>query len=169
MLNSWVVRFGIIFINICKFVNLKSNLALKFNKDHYLFLMFFPQIIMPCLSSLLEITALIASLILRECKLAIISSQEDKQGIEFNEGVIKWCTKKCLRYAYQHLRTNDLFIVKELRMRRSWVKLSRLVKSVTKMVPGCLRMQYKKSSYEVWIDRDINHPDIMLLLIIGNT
>ena len=36
---------------------------------------------------------------------------------------------------------NDLFIVKELKMRRSLVKLSGLVKSVTKMVTGFLKKQ----------------------------
>ena len=46
------------------------------------------------LSSLHKITAFIASLVPRECKQAIISSQEDKQGIEFKEGAIKCCKEK---------------------------------------------------------------------------
>ena len=44
--------------------------------------------------SVLEITALTASLIPRECKQAIISSQEDKQDIKFKEGAIKCCKEK---------------------------------------------------------------------------
>ena len=39
------------------------------------------QKLMLCLSSLLEITALIASLLSRERMQAIISSQEEKQGL----------------------------------------------------------------------------------------
>ena len=46
------------------------------------------------LFSLLEITALIASLIPQECKQAIISSQEDNQDIKFKEGAIKCCKEK---------------------------------------------------------------------------
>ena len=49
---------------------------------------------MPCLSSLLEIAALIASLM--ECKQAIISSQEDKQDIKFKEVSIKYYKEKKL-------------------------------------------------------------------------
>ena len=51
---------------------------------------------MPCLCSLLEISALIAFLVPRECKQAIISSQEDKQGIKFKfkEGAINCCKEK---------------------------------------------------------------------------
>ena len=49
---------------------------------------------MPCLSSLLEITALITSLVPQECKQAIISSQEDKLGVKFNEGAVKCCKEK---------------------------------------------------------------------------
>ena len=45
-------------------------------------------------SSLLEITALIASLVPQECKQPIISSQEDKQGIKFKKGAIKCCKEK---------------------------------------------------------------------------
>ena len=45
--------------------------------------MFFPQN-----------NALIASLEPREGKEAIISGQEDKQGIKFKEGAIKCCTEK---------------------------------------------------------------------------
>ena len=36
--------------------------------------------------------------------------------------------------------SSDSFVVKDLRMRRSLVNLSELVKSVTKMVTGCLSM-----------------------------
>ena len=49
---------------------------------------------MPCLSSLLEITALVASLVPWECKQAIILSQEDKQGVKLKEGAIKCCKEK---------------------------------------------------------------------------
>ena len=45
-------------------------------------------------SSLLEIIALIVSLVPRECKQAIISSQEDKQGIQFKEGAKNCCKEK---------------------------------------------------------------------------
>ena len=38
-----------------------------------------------------------------------------------------------------HLLTNDLFIIRDLRMRRSLVKLLGLVKFVTEMVTVCLR------------------------------
>ena len=48
---------------------------------------------MPCLSSLLEITALTATLVPRECKQAILSSQEGKQGFKLKEGAIK-CGKE---------------------------------------------------------------------------
>ena len=41
------------------------------------------------MSSLLEIIALIASLIPGECKQAIVLSQEDKQSIKIKEGAIK--------------------------------------------------------------------------------
>ena len=52
---------------------------------------------MPCLSSLLEITALIASLVPRECKQGIrfcIPYKEDKQCIKFKEGAINCCKEK---------------------------------------------------------------------------
>ena len=49
--------------------------------------------LMPCLSSLLEIIALVASLVPCECHQAIISSQEDKQVIKFKAGAIK-CYKE---------------------------------------------------------------------------
>ena len=49
---------------------------------------------MPYLSSLLEITALISSLIPRECKQAIILRAEDKQGNKFKEEAIKCCREK---------------------------------------------------------------------------
>ena len=49
---------------------------------------------MACLPSLLEITALIASLLRREGKQAIISSQEGKQAIKSKEGAIKCCKEK---------------------------------------------------------------------------
>ena len=51
---------------------------------------------MACLPSLLEITALIASLLRREGKQAIISSQEGKQAIKSKEGAIKCCKEKKL-------------------------------------------------------------------------
>ena len=44
----------------------------------------------------LRITALIASFVPWECKQAIISSQEDKQGIKFKGGAIKCCKYKKL-------------------------------------------------------------------------
>ena len=67
-------------VNFKNFVKLKSNSALKSNKVHNL------------LKS--EITALIASLVSREFKQAIISSQEDKQGNKFKEGAIQCCKEK---------------------------------------------------------------------------
>ena len=39
-----------------------------------------------------------------------------------------------------HLLTKDLFIIKRLRMKRSLVKLSGLVKALTKMGTGCIQM-----------------------------
>ena len=42
----------------------------------------------------LSITGLIAYLVPRECKQAIISSKVDKQGIKFKEGAIKCCKEK---------------------------------------------------------------------------
>ena len=51
---------------------------------------------MPCLSSLLKGTALIASLEPWECKQAIISSQEDKPGNKFKERAKKCCKEKKL-------------------------------------------------------------------------
>ena len=42
-------------------------------------------------------------------------------------------------FLLHHLLIKDLFIVKSLRMIRSLVKFSGLVKAVTKMVTGCLR------------------------------
>ena len=52
------------------------------------------KLLMACLPSLLEITALIASLLCREGKQAIISSQEGKQAIKSKEGAIKCCKEK---------------------------------------------------------------------------
>ena len=43
-----------------------------------------------------QITALIASLVPWECRQPIISKQEDKQGIKFNEGAMKCCKEKKL-------------------------------------------------------------------------
>ena len=63
-------------LSLMRFVNLKSNWALKSIQGHNL---------------LKSITTLIASLVPRECKQAIISSQKDKQGIKFKEGSIQCC------------------------------------------------------------------------------
>ena len=67
---------------------------------------------MPCLSSLLEITACIASLRPREIKQTIISSQKDKQGINFKEGAKKknisppheWCKFPLFNFKFQACR-----------------------------------------------------------------
>ena len=47
--------------------------------------------LMACLPSLLEMTALIASLLRLEGNQAVISSQEGKQAIKYKEGAIKCC------------------------------------------------------------------------------
>ena len=49
---------------------------------------------MACLPSLLEITALIASLLRREDKQAIISSQQGEQAIKSKEVAIECCEEK---------------------------------------------------------------------------
>ena len=47
-------------------------------------------------------------------------------------------------------KTKDLFVIKELTMKRSLVKLLELMKSLTKMVTGCLTLDEITTSVHLY-------------------
>ena len=92
--ESTFTIFEVIYFNyLCSHLQPFTNEQIGDNIPVDSYLVFLCIHLLLCLSSLLEITDLIASLIRREGKQAIISSQEDKQSINFKKGVIKRCKK----------------------------------------------------------------------------
>ena len=74
-------------------------------------------------------------------KICILSKIENIKTLGQIVGMGKGCDQNMRDFLSHHIicLTNVLFIIKELIMRRSLVKLLRLVKSVIKMLTGCLR------------------------------
>ena len=79
-------------------------------------------ILFKCLSSCLESTALIASLLCQEGKQAIISRQEEKQSIEFKAGEIK-----CPPNEWRNIPLHD---AKQVRLNRIWTYLHSITKGL---------------------------------------